>query len=143
MAERKSVRREVEIVAKARADVMESTVWLSGAQVAKLASMSTTNSHSQPCRWAQEGKIFAIKPAGGVELFPAYGLDPSIGYRPLKELTEIIRILGEKKDAWGLAYWFASLNSYLGGRRPQDVLAQEPRCVIAAAADEAAVIVHG
>jgi hypothetical protein len=139
----KSVRLEEEMVAKARVDVIESAKWLSATQVAELARLSTVNPNSQPSRWKRAGRIFAIKPAGSVELFPAYGLDPSSGYRPLKELAEIIRILGEKKDAWGIAYWFASLNSFLGGTRPQDVLTQEPRRVIAAAADEVEDVVHG
>ena len=64
-------------------------------------------------------------------------------YRPLKEPTEIIKILGGKKDAWGIAYWFASINGFLGGARPHDVLTKEPRRVIAAAVDEAEDIVHG
>jgi hypothetical protein len=139
----KTVRREAEMVAKARADVIESAKWLSTAQVVKLGGVSTINSPSHPSRWKRKGQIFAIKPAGGDELFPAYGLDPSNSYRPLKELAEIIKILGEEKDAWGMAYWFASLNSFLGGTRPQDVLVQEPQRVIAAAADEVADIVHG
>ena len=143
LAEPKSVRREAEMVAKARADVIESAEWLSAAQVAGLASLSTVNPNSQPSRWKREGRIFAIKPTGSVELFPAYGLDPSSGYRPLRELAEIIKILGEKKDAWGMAYWFASLNGFLGGTRPQDVLTKEPRRVIAAAAQEIEDIVHG
>lgn len=27
-----------------------------------------------------------------------------------------------RKDDWGLAYWFASPNSFLGGKRAQDLL---------------------
>ena len=48
-----------------------------------------------------------------------------------------------RKYGWGLAYWFASANSLLGGKRPQDVLATSPDRVLAAAADEMAGIAHG
>ena len=49
----------------------------------------------------------------------------------------------DAKDGWGLAYWFASANSFLGGKRPQDVLLESPERVLAAAADEMAEVAHG
>ena len=42
-----------------------------------------------------------------------------------------------------MAYWFRSDNSFLGGKRPQDLLASAPDQVIAAALDEIHGIVHG
>ena len=56
---------------------------------------------------------------------------------------EVLEIFGESKDSWGLAYWFSSVNSFLGGKRPQDVLAKQPDRVIAAAVDELEGVVHG
>jgi len=47
------------------------------------------------------------------------------------------------RDAWGIAFWFAALNSFLDDRRPQDILATEPELVIAAAKDEMAELQHG
>jgi len=138
-----SVLRDAVMISKARAEVLEGSEWLSAAQLATLAGMSPVNPNAQPSRWKRDGRIFSIKPLGSVELFPAYGLDPSKGFRPRKDLAEIITILSDRKDGWGLAYWFSSLNSFLGGRRPQDVLATAPREVVAAAADEAEDIVHG
>jgi hypothetical protein len=38
-------------------------------------------------------------------------------------MAEILRIFGDAKDGWGLAFWFAALNSFLDDERPQDVLA--------------------
>jgi len=143
IAEPKSTLREAEMIAKARAEVLESTEWLTAVQVAELANLSAVNPNAQPTRWKREGRIFSIKPAGSVELFPAYGLDASGGFRPAKELAEVIKILADRKDGWGLAYWFASINSFLGGRRPQDVLATSPNEVIAAAVDEAEGVMHG
>ena len=143
IAEPKSTLREAEMIAKARAEVLESTEWLTAVQVAELASLSTVNPNAQPTRWKREGRIFSIKPGGSVELFPSYGLDASSGYRPTKALTEVIKVLADRKDSWGLAYWFASANSFLGGRRPQEILATSPGEVIAAAVDEAEGVMHG
>ena len=71
------------------------------------------------------------------------GLDVEAGYRPLKPLAPILAVFGTAKDGWGLAYWFASANSFLGGKRPQDVLPKSPDRVLAAADDEMAEIAHG
>jgi len=135
--------REAAMIRKARAEVLESAEWLSAVRLATLAGMSLVNPNAQPSRWKRDGRIFSIKPLGSVELFPAYGLDPLKGFRPIEELAEIITILKDQKDGWGLAYWFSSLNGFLGGRRPQDVLSKAPREVVAAAADEAEGVKHG
>lgn len=58
-------------------------------------------------------------------------------------MAEILKIFGDAKDGWGLAFWFAGLNSFLDDERPQDVLATDPEQVIAAAKDEMAELAHG
>jgi len=76
----------------------------------------------------------------GGDYFPGYGLDPDAGYRPFKALAKVIEAFGGHKDGWGLAYWFRSDTSFLGGKRPQDLLASAPDRVIAAALDEIQVL---
>jgi len=115
--------------------------WLSATEVAKVAGLSATNPSAQPNKWKRERRIFAIN-SEGVDLFPAYGLDPKNSYRPRAGLKPILDIFGETKDAWGLAYWFAAVNGFLGGKRPQDVLLTDPDRVAAAAADEAEGVLH-
>jgi hypothetical protein len=46
------------------------------------------------------------------------------------------------RDGWGLAFWFHSANSFLGGKRPKDFLASQSGLVVAAAADEVIAAVH-
>ena len=133
---------EARMAARARGEVLASGDWLSAAQVAELAGFSTTNPSAQPNKWKKDGQIFAIRHQG-LDYFPAYGLDADAGYRPLKALPPILAVFGGEKDGWGLAYWFASANSFLGGKRPQLVLAKSPARVLAAAADEMAEIAHG
>jgi hypothetical protein len=58
-------------------------------------------------------------------------------------MADILKIFGDVKDGWGLAFWFAGLNSFLDDERPQDVLATDPERVIAAAKDEMAELVRG
>lgn len=134
--------RETAMLVRARNTVLESGDWLTAAQVAQLAGLSTRNPSAQPNKWKKQAQIFAIH-HGGVDYFPGYGLDRNADFRPLKSLTKVIEVFDGRKDGWGLAYWFRSDNSFLGGERPQDLLATEPERVIAAAKDEVQEVAHG
>lgn len=134
--------KEAAMLIQARKAVLESGDWLSAADVAQLAGLSPRNPSAQPNKWKKQGQIFAIH-HGGVDYFPGYGLDKETGFRPAKALTRIIEIFAGHKDSWGMAYWFRSQNSFLGGKRPQDLLSSAPERVIAAAQDEIEEIAHG
>jgi len=97
---------------------------------------------AQPSKWKKNGLIFAI-PHNGIDYYPGYGLDPDQGYRPIKALKPIIDCFKGTRNGWGLAYWFESVNSYLGGTRPKDLLTSAPNKVLAAAADEMDGVAHG
>ncbi|PLC52901.1 hypothetical protein CR155_15985 [Pollutimonas nitritireducens] len=134
--------KEAVMLVQARKAVLESGDWLTAAEVAQLAELSTRNPSAQPNKWKKQGQIFAIN-HGGVDYFPGYGLDRNAGFRPSKAMAKVIEILARNKDSWGMAYWFRSDNSFLGGKKPQDLLASEPERVIEAAMDEVQEIAHG
>ncbi len=133
---------EARMAAQARKAVLEGAPWLTAAQIADLAGFSASNPSAQPNRWKRDGLIFALQ-LKGTDYYPGYALDPDGGYRPRKALGPILGAFGPAKDAWGLAYWFASANSFLGGQRPQDLLARQADRVLAAAQDERSGIAHG
>ncbi|WP_349745062.1 hypothetical protein [Roseateles cavernae] len=134
--------KEASMLVQARKAVLESGDWLTAAQIAQLAGLSTRNPSAQPNKWKKQGQIFAIN-HGGVDYFPGYGLDRDAGFRPLKPLAKVIEVFAGHKDGWGQAYWFRSENSFLGGKRPQDLLASAPDRVIGAAMDELQEVSHG
>lgn len=134
--------KEAAMLVQARKAVLESGDWLTAAEVAQLAGLSTRNPSAQPNKWKKQGLIFAIS-HNGVDYFPGYGLDREAGFRPLKAMTKVIEAFAGHKDGWGMAYWFRSDNSFLGGKRPQDLLATAPERVIAAAQDEVQEVAHG
>lgn len=133
---------EARMLGDARKAVLESGDWLTAAEVAKVAGFSASNPSAQPNKWKKEGQVFALRHRG-VDYFPGYALDSSTGFRPVKALAKVLGVFRGKKDDWGFAYWFASANSFLGGKRPQDLLISDPDRVIAAAEDEAAGVLHG
>jgi hypothetical protein len=134
--------REGAMQARARTAVLQGGDFVTAVDIAKIAGLSTLNPSAQPNKWKKLGQIFAVH-HNGVDYFPGYGLDAETGFRPLKALATVIEVFDGIKDAWGLAYWFASDNSFLGGKRPQDVLKADPARVIAAARDEVEELAHG
>lgn len=134
--------KEAAMLVKARKAVLDSGDWLSAAELAQLAQLSSTNPSAQPNKWKKSGQVFAIR-HNGVDYFPGYGLDKDANFRPLKSLAQVITVFEGHKDGWGLAFWFLSVNSFLGGKRPQDLLATHPERVIAAASDEVQGVGHG
>jgi hypothetical protein len=137
-----ALHREARMFATAQAATLEAATWLTAAQVGQLAGWDPSEADARLGQWLREGRIFAIR-VESQELFPSYGLDPSGSFMPLNHLADVIKILNPHKDSWGIAIWFAAVNSCLGGKRPQDLLAERPSAVIAAAADEAQGILHG
>jgi hypothetical protein len=93
-------------------------------------------------RWKQNRQIFSIEDAGQ-ELFPVYAFDRSRDFRPHDAMARVIDVLGGHFSAWGLAFWFAGLNSFLDDQCPKDLLTSFPSWVIEAAQDEANEIEHG
>jgi len=134
--------REAVMVGRIRRAVLEGADWLTANQVAQLAGLSASNPSTQPNKWKRQRQIFAIH-HNGVDYFPGYALDPATGYRPRKSLKPILEVFGDEKDGWGIAGWFLALNSFLGARKPQDLLASEPQKVLDAAIDEMQDIAHG
>jgi hypothetical protein len=133
---------EARMAAEARKRALESGDWLTAAQVSQLAGFSASNPSAQPNKWKKERAIFAVR-HHGVDYFPGYALDPATGYRPAREMSRILAVFAGKKDDWGLAYWFASVNSFLGGERPKDLLRSQSDRVVAAAEDELIGAAHG
>jgi hypothetical protein len=133
--------RALAMQAKARKAILESGDWMTAKQIAEVAQFSASNPSAQPSKWKREKRIFSLL-HHGTDYYPSYGMDPATA-RPLKALGDVIRAFGSAKDDWGLAYWFSSANSFLGGKRPQDLLANDPQAVIAAIEDELEPVAHG
>jgi hypothetical protein len=133
---------QARMMVDAKSAILNSGDLLPAGEIAKLAGYSANNPSAQPNKWKRDGAIFAIHHKG-TDYFPIYALNPDENYRPYKAVADILRVFGDTKDSWGLAFWFAGLNSFLDDQRPQDLLAADPERVIAAAKDEVEGVQHG
>jgi hypothetical protein len=137
----KAAREQARMLIEAKTAILNSGDFLPATEVAKLAGFSSTNLSVQPNKWKRSREIFAIQ-HGREDYLPLYALNQA-DHRPRREMAEILDVFGDAKDGWGLAFWFAGINSFLDDERPQDVLATDPERVIAAAKDEMAEYEHG
>jgi hypothetical protein len=134
--------REAEMEARARRAVMESGDWLTVDEILQLPGVSSRSDCAQPAQWKQQGDIFTINDHG-TEYYPLFGLEKEAGYRPYSVMSKIIDIFKGDKHGWGMAVWFQSVNSYLGGEKPQALIGSDPDLVIDAALDEVQGVMHG
>lgn len=134
--------RLMKMQARGRRMVIESSEWLKASELATRTEKGQANPSAQPNKWKRDKKIFAID-IDGVDYFPDYGLDEKNGFRPVPGLEPIIRLLSNKRDGWGIAYWFVSPNGYLRGKRPLDLIKTAPEKVFEAAKNEAVGVMHG
>lgn len=122
------------------ARILADSVWLTAHELSEKVGFKNTNPSAGPNRWKSTGRIFALQ-LNGKDKYPEYALDE--GFRPIPVVKQVISLLGEKKTPWGLAIWFGSENSWLGGKKPKDVLATMPKQVLLAAQAEAEGGTHG
>lgn len=134
--------REAEMEARAHRAVMENGDWLTVDEILQLSGVSSRSNCAHPEQWKQQGDIFTINDHD-IEYYPAFGLEKDAGYRPYRVMSKIIDIFKEDKDGWGMACWFQSANSYLGGEKPQALIGSAPDLVIEAARDEVQGVMHG
>jgi len=117
--------------AQAWRQILNGGEWLTAAEVGELANLGAGNPVATVNRWKKDRKIFAIT-RDGRDYFPRYALGPD--FRPLPAVAAVLKILpwqsGER-----LAAWFESTSSFLGGKRPREVLASDPAWVARAAQD--------
>lgn len=128
--------------AEAKAQILESGDYIRAADIAKLAGYSESNPSAQPSKWKRERAIFAVE-MNGVDYFPSFALNPEKSYKPYPAMADVLDVFQDTKSGWGLAFWFAGLNSFLDDQRPQDLLATKPKLVIAAAKDAMEGLQHG
>ena len=119
--------------------ILSGTEWLTGDEVGVRHNPQASNGHATVRRWVDSRKIFAIE-HGGRKLFARYQFDPA--WKPLPAMAAILETMSGYSP-YRIAGWFESTNGYLSGRRPREVIADDPDKIIEAARDHVAGALHG
>ena len=130
---------EAAMIANARNAVLAAAEWLTAGQIVERAGFSLSKSQLE--QWRNDGRIFAIRHEGA-DRYPGYAFNPET-YWPIAAVAHVLAVFQASRDAWEVAYWFASANGFLGGSRPQDLILTCPDELIAAATDEMTGPIHG
>ncbi|WP_256589112.1 hypothetical protein [Pseudomonas sp. ACN8] len=134
--------REQQMLEQAKKSILDSGDFLPPDQIAQRLGLPPMTLITTVDEWKARGQIFSIEHAG-CSLFPMYTFQNGIEHGPVPDLKAILDLLRTKKDGWGIAFWFASSNAYIGGCRPQDILLLDAGKLLLAATDEVSGIIHG
>lgn len=103
---------------------------LSSHEVAEVSGSEARNSAAKANRLKSEGRLFAMTGPKG-DLFPLFQFDDEGAPRPV--IADVLRSF-RGKSSWAVALWFVSVNGWLNGHRPVDLLDSDPELVVSAAA---------
>lgn len=77
----------------------------------------------------REHRLFSVRTRRG-RLYPSFQFDG--GGRPLEIIHSILATFPVRTDPWEVGVWFVAANGWLGGRRPVDLLDEDPQGVLTA-----------
>ena len=90
------------------------------------------NRHALAARWRKEGRMFGV-PYHGRMVYPAFQFDATSGeLRPAVKAVLSALPVG-RMSQWEVALWWTAANGWLGGRRPVDLLDDDPETIVGAA----------
>lgn len=134
--------REATMLADARQLILQDGDWVTSAALSQLTGLEPAALAASLLTWLHDGRIISLN-GRGQEYFPLFAFGGLLQQPPTAEFSAVVKVLSEKKDDWGMAFWFASSNHFLEGKRPKDLLQSTPERVRRAAEEEVAWQVNG
>jgi hypothetical protein len=95
--------------------------WTS-AQVAKETTSTAKNRAAIASRWLAEGRIFSVR-FNGKTWFPRFQFHNG---SPIPAVCRVIKAFPKHTSGWDLAFFFTTSNSFIGGRKPLELLKGDP-----------------
>jgi len=121
--------------AEARSALLTEFGALRSQDVADLAESRATNRAALANRWRTENRVVAV-PVGDELLYPGFQFNSEGKPKPaIGPTIDLMRSDPHTTD-WQMALWFVTPTSWLGARRPVDLLDEDPDAVINAARRE-------
>lgn len=105
--------------------------WFTGGQISALGVHNIGSPGAAARQWKENGQLLSLE-MNGQEMYPAYMLGAD--YSPLPIIQEIISTLHDWNPV-AMAGWFESTSSFLAGKRPRELILQNPNQVLSAAED--------
>lgn len=106
--------------------MLDATSW------AKLRGTPGANATAALTQYKTQGRLFSVS-EGRRELYPQFQFDDHAA--PLPVMADILHAVPADACGWPLLSWFNAGNVLLGGRKPLEVIRQDPEAVQRAATD--------
>jgi hypothetical protein len=97
---------------------------------AKWRGIKSKNPSSALGKYKKQDRVFAVS-SGRKHLYPVFQFSKDA--EPLPVMAEILARVPKKSQDWALLSWFSARNRLLGGQKPCDVVADDPKAVLKAA----------
>jgi hypothetical protein len=110
-------------------DFIEKIPTWTAAEVSSQTISKRSNKSAAASRWLREGRIFSVRFAGE-QRFPRFEFQNGA---PIPVIAKVIRIFATDATGWSLAFFFANPNSYIGGRKPIELIQTDPDRVVSLA----------
>jgi hypothetical protein len=98
--------------------------WTS-AQVAKETTSTAKNRSAIASRWLAEGRIISVR-FKGKTWFPIFQFHNG---SPIPAVSQVIKASPKHTTGWDFAFFFSTPNSFIGGRKPLELLKGEPEAL--------------
>jgi hypothetical protein len=115
-----------------RRRLRESITMLDASSWGQLRGTPGSNPAASLSKYKTNGRLFSVS-EGRRDLYPQFQFDDNAA--PLPVIAEILKIAPADARGWPLLSWFDAGNVLLGGRRPRELLRQNPKEVKLAAVD--------
>ena len=132
---RKVNERVAEMFIRSKAEILASGHFVTPDGLAQRLNMDASGLTAWLARAEAQLQIFSIENDGQV-LYPGYAFLADGNCKLIPALQEVLRVFHPKKEGWDLAFWFRSPNTFLGGKRPEDLLDRNLPSIVFAAQEE-------
>ena len=122
----------IETLLGIRKQLRESIPMLDAVSWGQLRGTLGSNPTAALTKYKAAGRLFSVN-EGRRELYPQFEFDDNAA--PLPVITEVLKLVPADARGWPLLSWFNAGNVLLDGRKPLELVRQDPEAVKRAAAD--------
>lgn len=131
-ADNRNPKNAIEKLLGIRKHLRESIPMLDAGSWGQLRGTPGTNPTAALSKYKSQGRLFSVS-EGRRDLYPQFQFDQNAA--PLFVIAEILKLVPQDARGWPLLSWFDAGNVLLSGRKPRELLREDPEEVKRAAAD--------
>lgn len=123
-------RSRIERLLEIRKRLRDSVPMLDASAWAQLRGIISPNPTAALSKYKAQNRLFSVS-EGRRDLYPQFQFDDNAA--PLPIMADILSFIPEDARGWPLLSWFDAHNALVGGRKPREVIRQDPDTVKSAA----------